>query len=108
MPQDPSELGSDGDQEGVPNAMLEAMAGGLPVIATQHGGIPEAVEHGVSGLLTPERDAPALARSLLTLARAPVRYAAMSAAAAARVSAEFSLTAQARELEAIYEEAIAR
>jgi glycosyltransferase involved in cell wall biosynthesis len=40
----PSELGPDGDQEGVPNAMLEAMASGLPVFATTHGGIPEAVE----------------------------------------------------------------
>ena len=104
----PSELGSDGDQEGVPNAMLEAMAGGLPVVATQHGGIPEAVEHGVSGLLTPEGDAPSLAQSLRTLARDPERYTAMSAAAAARVSAEFSLAAQARALEAIYGEALAR
>ncbi len=103
----PSELGSDGDQEGVPNAMLEAMASGLPVVATQHGGIPEAVEHGVSGLLTAERDAPALAQSLLTLVRDPARYTAMSAAAAARVSAEFSLAAQARALEAIYGEALA-
>ena len=104
----PSELGPDGNQEGVPNAMLEAMAGGMPVVATLHGGIPEAVEHGVSGLLTPERDAPALAQSLLTLARDPARYAAMSEAAAARVSAGFSLIAQARALEAIYDEALAR
>ena len=41
----PSELGPNGDQEGVPNSMLEAMASGLPVLATQHGGIPEAVEN---------------------------------------------------------------
>ena len=104
----PSELGADGNQEGVPNSMLEAMAGGLPVVATNHGGIPEAVQHGISGLLTPERDAAALAQSLLTLARDPARYAAMSAAAAARVSVGFALAAQARALEAIYREAIAR
>ncbi len=104
----PSELGSDGDQEGVPNAMLEAMAGGLPVVATNHGGIPEAVVDGISGLLTPERDAPALAQSLLALARDPTRYAAMSAAAAARVSTEFALATQTRALEAIYREALAR
>ena len=104
----PSELGEDGDQEGVPNAMLEAMAGGLPVVATRHGGIPEAVEHGISGLLTPERDAPALAQSLLTLAHDPARYTAMSQAASARVSAGFALTVQAHALEAIYREAIAR
>ena len=47
----PSELGADGNQEGVPNAMLEAMASGLPVFATNHGGIPEAIEHGASFLL---------------------------------------------------------
>src|SRR5436190_14654832 len=47
----PSQTGLDGNQEGVPNSMLEAMATGLPVFATQHGGIPEAIENGVSGVL---------------------------------------------------------
>ena len=41
--------------KGPPNSMLEAMATGLPVFATEHGGIPEAIEHGVSGVLVPER-----------------------------------------------------
>lgn len=102
----PSELGANGDQEGVPNAMLEAMVSGLPVVATDHGGIPEAVENGASGLLTPERDADALAGSLLTLARDPARYAQMSAAASARASGEFDLESQARLLEGFYREAI--
>src|ERR1700719_3760206 len=47
----PSEVGGDGNQEGVPNSMLEAMASGLPVFATEHGGIPEAIENGRSGIL---------------------------------------------------------
>jgi colanic acid/amylovoran biosynthesis glycosyltransferase len=102
----PSELSANGDQEGVPNAMLEAMASGLPVVATAHGGIPEAVEHGISGLLTAERDPAALAQSLLALARDPARYAGMSAAASARVAAAFDLEAQARVLEGLYREAI--
>ena len=102
----PSELGADGDQEGVPNAMLEAMASGLPVLATRHGGIPEAVEDGASGLLVGERDHSALAAALRALAGDPARYAAMGAAARARVVAEFDLAAQTRVLEGCYGEAV--
>ena len=61
----PSEQGLDGDQEGVPNGLLEAMAYGVPVLATRHGGIPEAVEHGVSGMLVAERDHTALAAEMI-------------------------------------------
>jgi len=61
----PSETGADGNQEGIPNSMLEAMATGLPVFATDHGGIPEAIENGVSGILVPERDHEALSHALL-------------------------------------------
>ncbi len=101
----PSELGADGDQEGVPNSMLEAMASGLPVLATRHGGIPEAVNHGESGLLVPERDHAALAAEMLALAAIPDRYAKMSAAAARSVAAKFDLAVQTRALERFYAEA---
>ena len=67
----PSQTGRDGNQEGIPNSMLEAMATGLPVFATEHGGIPEAIENGVSGVLVPERDDEALARALLNAAQDP-------------------------------------
>ena len=66
----PSERGADGNQEGVPNSMLEAMASGLPVFATEHGGIPEAIEHGKSGILVKEGDHDALARRLVGGGRA--------------------------------------
>jgi colanic acid/amylovoran biosynthesis glycosyltransferase len=52
----PSQTTADQNQEGVPNSMLEAMATGLAVVATLHGGIPEAITDNVSGLLTEERD----------------------------------------------------
>src|SRR6202008_4753586 len=52
----PSEVAVDSNQEGVPNSMLEAMASGLPIVATMHGGIPEAVTEGVNGFLVPERN----------------------------------------------------
>ncbi len=102
----PSELGPDGNQEGVPNSMLEAMATGLPAFATTHGGIPEAVENGVSGLLVDERDHAALARAMIELADSPERYRAMSRQAASAVAQKFEMRAQIRNLENYYAEAL--
>ena len=102
----PSEQGADGNQEGVPNSLLEAMATGLPVFATLHGGIPEAVENGVSGVLVAEKDDAALARALLSAVANPDQLNAMSEAAAKAVADNFSLNAQARKLEDYYQEAM--
>jgi colanic acid/amylovoran biosynthesis glycosyltransferase len=102
----PSEMGANGDQEGVPNSMLEAMATGLPVVATQHGGIPEAVEQGVSGSLVPEGDVEAMAEAMFQLADNTAGYTAMNAASAKRVMAEFDLQRQTRILESYYQEAL--
>lgn len=103
----PSVRNEDWGEEGVPNAMLEAMALGIPPLATFHGGIPEAVENGISGLLVPENDDGALARAVIELMHAPPeRYHAMSVAAAERIASEFSATAQTCALEKAYHEAI--
>lgn len=102
----PSELGPGGDQEGVPNSMLEAMASGMPVVATRHGGIPEAVEHDATGLLVAEGDIEALAGSMLALASDPARYARIGAAAAQSVRERFDLARQARVLEGFYDQAL--
>ncbi len=102
----PSEQGSDGNQEGVPNSVLEAMATGLPVFATTHGGIPEAIEHGVSGWLVPEGDHAALGQAMVELAADPARLDAMGAAAAKSVAENFDLPTQVRKLEGYYQEAI--
>ncbi|PYL65816.1 MAG: colanic acid biosynthesis glycosyltransferase WcaL [Verrucomicrobia bacterium] len=98
----PSETGRDGNQEGVPNSMLEAMASGLPVFATQHGGIPEAIEHGTSGVLVPERDHEALARALLDASQDRHLLSRLAREGAAAVAAKFAQPAQVRRLEEIY------
>ncbi len=104
----PSELPPDSNQEGVPNSMLEAMASGLPVVATRHGGIPEAVTEGVNGLLVSERDEKGLTESLLTMVQDPARWKAMGAAASETVAAEFAQPRQIESLESSYFEAIDR
>jgi glycosyltransferase involved in cell wall biosynthesis len=63
----PCVVSANGDRDGIPNVILEAMAMGLPVISTRHSGIPEAVEEGVTGLLVPPADPAALADALARL-----------------------------------------
>ena len=63
----PCVTATDGDRDGIPNVILEAMAMGLPIVSTRHSGIPEAVEHGRTGLLVPPRDSRALADALARL-----------------------------------------
>jgi colanic acid/amylovoran biosynthesis glycosyltransferase len=101
----PSELTADKNQEGVPNSMLEAMATGLPVVATRHGGIPEAVEHGAGGFLTGEKNPAALCEAMLSLAESPDRWLAMGRAASESVRAKFEHAAQIAALENFYDEA---
>jgi colanic acid/amylovoran biosynthesis glycosyltransferase len=98
----PSQTGRDGNQEGIPNSMLEAMATGLPVFATEHGGIPEAIEHGVSGVLVPERDEFALVETLLDAVQDPGFLSRIAQSGAGAVRKNFDLTTQARRLEEIY------
>jgi colanic acid/amylovoran biosynthesis glycosyltransferase len=98
----PSETGSDGNQEGIPNSMLEAMATGLPVFATEHGGIPEAIENGVSGILVPERDYEALSRALLDAMQDLDLLKRLALNGANIVAEKFDQRNQIRRLEEIY------
>jgi colanic acid/amylovoran biosynthesis glycosyltransferase len=98
----PSETGSDGNQEGIPNSMLEAMATGLPVFATKHGGIPEAIENGVSGVLVPERDHEALSQALLESVKDRQLLARLARSGANAVAEKFDQRKQIERLEEIY------
>jgi colanic acid/amylovoran biosynthesis glycosyltransferase len=85
--------------------MLEAMATGLAVVATLHGGIPEAITDNVSGLLTEERDGDRLLDNLFRLAEEDGLWPRLSHAAAQSVRAQFEQKEQIRRLETIYDEA---
>jgi glycosyltransferase involved in cell wall biosynthesis len=100
----PSVRAADGDGEGLPTALVEAMASGLPVVATTHAGAPEAVRHGETGLLAPERDVAALAEHVIALLGDPVLLERMGAAARAHVLERFDHRRQAAKLAALYDE----
>jgi colanic acid/amylovoran biosynthesis glycosyltransferase len=104
----PSELAPDANQEGVPNSMLEAMASGLPVVATRHGGIPEAVDHEKQGLLVPEKQPAALAEAIARLCADTGLWSRLGISAAQRVSEEFGQARQIERLEAAYLDAVTR
>ncbi len=102
----PSETTASGDREGVPNALLEAMATGLPPVATFHGGIPEAVTDGVDGLLVPEKSPAALADAVLRLTRQTGLLESLSSEAVSSVAAKYGLDGRLQALEDCYEEAM--
>lgn len=99
----PSLTASNGDTEGLPTVVLEALAAGVPTVSTLSAGTPEAVTDGETGLLVPERDEGALAAALIRLLRdAPLRE--RLARAGRRVVVErFDAAAQARALETLYD-----
>jgi glycosyltransferase involved in cell wall biosynthesis len=80
----------DGDRDGIPNVLLEAMAHGLPVISTTLAGVREAVIHGSSGLLCDPDDAAGMAMSLTRLARSPELRVTMGRAGRTRIANAFS------------------
>ena len=102
----PSRTTAAGDQEGVPNSMLEAMATGLPIAATRHGGIPEAVTSGEDGLLVAEDDAPALREALFSITDDAARYEKFSRQAAASVREKFEQSRSIAKLEGFYREVL--
>lgn len=89
--------------EGLPLALLEAMAAGKPVVATRSGGPEEFVEHGRVGFLVPRADAKALAARIIELLRDPDRAAAMGRNGRAKVYGDFTLGKMVSDYEQLYE-----
>lgn len=89
------------EHEGFPIAVMEALAAGLPVIATDVGGVPDAVKPGREGILVPCNDPVALANAIIAVADDPGRRTAMAAAAATR-GRQFDITTAVRTIERQY------
>jgi len=92
----------EGKREGIPVALMEAMAAGLPVVATAISGIPELVAHERTGLLVPSGDANAIAAALERLAADPTLCARLGEAARRYVMDHFNLTVSAGQMRALF------
>ena len=103
----PSKTAPDGDTEGLPTTILEAAALGLPVVATRHSGIPEAVLDGRTGLLTAESDPEALAGSLTRLLGDAGLRRRLGTHGREHVTANFDLHTQTLRLQDLYDEVAA-
>jgi colanic acid/amylovoran biosynthesis glycosyltransferase len=104
----PCVVGSDGNRDGLPTVLTEAMALEVPVVATPVTGIPELVEDGRTGLIVPERDAAALAAAIRRLIEEPETARRLAEAGRARVERDFDLHANVRELRTLFEGATTR
>jgi sugar transferase (PEP-CTERM/EpsH1 system associated) len=94
--------------EGISNTILEAMASGLPVIATAVGGNPELVLAGLTGRLVPAADPGALARCIIDFAASPEKTRAMGYAGRKRIEAQFSMNAMVESYQQIYDRLLGR
>jgi glycosyltransferase involved in cell wall biosynthesis len=80
-----------GDKDGIPTALLEAMATGLPAVASDAGSITEVIDHGHDGLIVPQRDGAALAEAIAEMLADPERRHAMGREAADKIRRSFDV-----------------
>jgi glycosyltransferase involved in cell wall biosynthesis len=101
----PCVIGADGNRDRLPTVVVEAMALGVPVVATDVTGIPELVEDGRTGLLVPPHQPEALAAAIRRVLSEPAWADALVRAGRGRVEREFDLEANVARLRALLEEA---
>lgn len=102
----PSITSQNGDQEGIPVAIMEAMAMGMPVVSTLHSGIPELVQNGVSGYLVPEKDVDGLLMKLKHLVENTEEWAKLGKAGRDYVEDFFNIQVLNDRLEDLYQNLI--
>lgn len=95
-------VADDGDRDGIPNAIVEAMACGLPVVTTAAGGVLDVVRDGETGLVAPPHDVAGIARNLTMLLTDPLRRRQLGTAGRAAVEEGFDIEVSARRLAALY------
>jgi len=91
---------SNGDEEGIPNAIMEAMATGLPIISTKHAGIPELVRQNIDGILVPERDIESYLQAMLKMKKNLVTFGGMKSRQ--QIMENFNLYKQSEKLLYLY------
>ncbi len=103
----PSHTAKNGDQEGIPVSLMEAMAAGLPVLSTQHSGIPELIEHGYSGILVEEKNHHQLADAIIRLAKCHKTRSQLACNGRKTIEQDFNANRQNKSLIDMYRQLLA-
>jgi len=98
----PSITAENGDEEGIANALKEAMAMGLIVVSTYHAGTPELITDGLSGFMVPEKNSNALADKIMHIIEHPEIWKSIGLAARKKIENEFEIKQSIKELETIF------
>ncbi|SEC69385.1 glycosyltransferase [Paenibacillus sp. GP183] len=104
----PSVQSKNGDEEGIPNVLKEAMATGAPVVSTKHAGIPELITDGKEGILVKERNVGQLVTALEQMIQEPQNWVRWGKDARKRIEKNFNLNIQLSFQAALYKEVITK
>ena len=102
----PSVQARDGDREGIPQTAVEGMATGIPVISSDHAGLPEIVQNKETGLLTPVRNSEALKDAVVSLCKDPNLAQKISVGGRKKVENELNIELQIKKIEDLYQKLI--